>query len=62
VGDLAVDGREVMRLTGLQGGPAVGEALRHLLERVVEDPGTNQPRTLAAEARAWAARRKTAQD
>lgn len=56
VGDLKIDGREVMRLAGLTGGPAVGEILRHLLERVVEDPGANRPDALADEVLAWMAR------
>jgi tRNA nucleotidyltransferase (CCA-adding enzyme) len=57
VGELALDGRAVMRLTGIPGGPAVGEALRHLLDRVVEDPSANRPDRLEFELRAWAARR-----
>jgi tRNA nucleotidyltransferase (CCA-adding enzyme) len=62
IGDLALDGREVMRLTGLPGGPAVGEALRHLLDRVVEDPAANRAPILASEAVAWAARRDASGD
>jgi len=57
VGELALDGRAVMRLTGIPGGPAVGEALRHLLDRVVEDPSANRPERLESELRAWAAGR-----
>jgi len=41
VGDLAVDGRDVMESLGLGPGPAVGEALEALLEEVVEEPGRN---------------------
>jgi tRNA nucleotidyltransferase (CCA-adding enzyme) len=42
VGQLAVGGREVMAALGLEGGPAVGAALRWLLERVIEDPALNE--------------------
>lgn len=41
VGDLAVDGRDVMESLGLGPGPAVGEALEALLEEVIEEPGRN---------------------
>ncbi|HEX7879615.1 MAG TPA: HD domain-containing protein, partial [Candidatus Eisenbacteria bacterium] len=41
VGQLAVTGRDVMAALGVAGGPAVGEALRWLLERVIEDPALN---------------------
>jgi tRNA nucleotidyltransferase (CCA-adding enzyme) len=34
-------------------GPHVGEALRHLLDRVLEDPAANTPDALAAELRRW---------
>jgi hypothetical protein len=53
VGDLALDGRAVMRLLGIQGGPAVGEALRHLLDLVLEAPGRNDPAILEAALHAW---------
>jgi tRNA nucleotidyltransferase (CCA-adding enzyme) len=57
IADLRIDGREVMARLGLGPGPEVGEALRHLLERVLEDPRRNAPAALAAELRAWRAAR-----
>jgi len=53
VGELAVDGRAVMRLLAIPGGPAVGEALRHLLDLVIDDPSRNDPATLEAALRTW---------
>jgi poly(A) polymerase/tRNA nucleotidyltransferase (CCA-adding enzyme) len=41
VEDLAVDGRDVMEVTGLAPGRAVGEILERLLERVLDDPSMN---------------------
>ncbi|MBE3576970.1 MAG: CCA tRNA nucleotidyltransferase [Limnochordales bacterium] len=41
--DLALGGRDVMRILNLKPGPAVGEALRYLYERVLEDPTLNTP-------------------
>jgi hypothetical protein len=41
VGDLEVDGRDVMEALGIWPGPAVGEALEALLEEVLEEPGRN---------------------
>jgi tRNA nucleotidyltransferase (CCA-adding enzyme) len=55
--DLALDGRAVMAILGAGPGPHVGDALRHLLERVLEDPARNDAATLAAELRAWWAAR-----
>jgi len=51
--DLALDGRAVMQALDGGPGPHVGEALRHLLERVLEDPSLNTPAALEAELRAW---------
>jgi tRNA nucleotidyltransferase (CCA-adding enzyme) len=51
-GDLALRGREVMAVLGT-GGPTVGEALRHLLDRVLDDPARNEPAVLESELRAW---------
>jgi tRNA nucleotidyltransferase (CCA-adding enzyme) len=51
--DLALDGRAVMAALGAGPGPHVGEALRHLLDRVLEDPALNDAATLEAEVRAW---------
>lgn len=53
--DLRIDGREVMALLGLSPGKEVGEALRHLLERVLDDPRRNTRRALQAELRSWRA-------
>ncbi|ACG73614.1 tRNA cytidylyltransferase [Anaeromyxobacter sp. K] len=52
-GDLALDGRAVMSLLGEGPGPHVGEALHHLLDRVLEDPAQNTREALAAELRRW---------
>jgi tRNA nucleotidyltransferase (CCA-adding enzyme) len=49
VRDLAVDGRDVMRVLGIPPGPEVGAVLGSLLERVLEDPGFNRRETLIAE-------------
>ena len=51
--ELALDGRAVMAILGAGPGPHVGEALRHLLDRVLEDPALNAPAALEAELRAW---------
>jgi tRNA nucleotidyltransferase (CCA-adding enzyme) len=50
---LALDGRAVMTLLGAGPGPHVGEALRHLLDRVLEDPGANTPERLEDALRRW---------
>jgi tRNA nucleotidyltransferase (CCA-adding enzyme) len=42
VSDLAVTGQDVMAALGTSPGPIVGEVLRALLERVIEDPSQNQ--------------------
>jgi putative nucleotidyltransferase with HDIG domain len=42
VADLAVDGRDVMRVLGIAPGRAVGEALATLLEEVLERPERNR--------------------
>lgn len=46
--DLAVDGRRVMARLGIRPGPRVGQILRQLLERVLEDPSLNDEPTLEA--------------
>jgi tRNA nucleotidyltransferase (CCA-adding enzyme) len=51
--DLAIDGRAVMAILGAGPGPHVGEALRHLLDRVLEDPALNAPARLEAVLRGW---------
>jgi tRNA nucleotidyltransferase (CCA-adding enzyme) len=52
-GDLALDGRAVMTILGTGPGAHVGDALRHLLDRVLEDPAENEPSRLEAALRAW---------
>ncbi|HYG66867.1 MAG TPA: tRNA cytidylyltransferase [Anaeromyxobacteraceae bacterium] len=52
-GDLAMDGAAVMRFLDLPPGPAVGEALRHLLDRVLEDPALNDRGALSVELSRW---------
>jgi tRNA nucleotidyltransferase (CCA-adding enzyme) len=58
--DLALDGRAVMAILGAGPGPHVGEALRHLLDRVLEDPSLNDREALEGELRAWWAGRPPA--
>ncbi len=55
--DLALDGRAVMGFLGAGPGPHVGEALRHLLDRVLEDPRLNEAAALERELRLWWAAR-----
>lgn len=50
IGDLAIDGTDLMEL-GIPAGPAVGATLRRLLDVVVDDPSKNQRDTLLALAR-----------
>jgi tRNA nucleotidyltransferase (CCA-adding enzyme) len=53
VSDLELDGRAVMDILEVPGGPAVGEALRHLLEWVLEDPRLNTRPSLSSELKSW---------
>jgi tRNA nucleotidyltransferase (CCA-adding enzyme) len=48
VGDLALSGGDVMRILGCQPGPIVGEVLRRLLERVLDDAALNTRERLTA--------------
>jgi tRNA nucleotidyltransferase (CCA-adding enzyme) len=57
---LALSGQEAMECLGLAPGPEVGAALRHLLERVLDDPSENTPERLRALLRAWATSRRAA--
>ena len=50
---LALDGRDIMRLLGWEAGPRVGQALRHLTERVLDDPDCNTEEALVALLRRW---------
>ena len=48
IGDLAVRGQDVMDALGVRGGKVIGDTLKALLERVVEDPSlTTKERLLA---------------
>lgn len=51
--DLALDGRAVTRALGFGPGPHVGEALRFLTERVLEDPSRNTREGLFALLDGW---------
>ncbi len=51
--DLAIDGSAVMQILGQGPGPQIGEALRHLLDRVLEDPALNEAGALTEEVRRW---------
>jgi len=46
VKDLAVDGKDVMRVLAIPPSARVGEVLNRLLERVLDDPSLNQKETL----------------
>jgi tRNA nucleotidyltransferase (CCA-adding enzyme) len=46
VADLAIGGRDVMRILGIGPGPRVGRLLEALLERVVDDASLNEPARL----------------
>ena len=48
VGDLAIDGKEVMRILGVTPGRIVGVVLERLLDLVLDDPSLNDPARLAA--------------
>ncbi|MFL5264415.1 MAG: CCA tRNA nucleotidyltransferase [Anaeromyxobacteraceae bacterium] len=56
-GELALDGRAIMERLGIPPGRAVGEALRHALERVLEEPSLNTPEELTSLLGTWWARR-----
>ena len=56
VRDLAVDGRDVMRVLGIRPGPAVRETLEALLEEVLDDPSRNQREHLLARLASRSAR------
>jgi tRNA nucleotidyltransferase (CCA-adding enzyme) len=52
VTDLAIDGKDVMRVLGIPPSRRVGEILEQLLERVLDDPKLNDRDTLEALVRA----------
>jgi tRNA nucleotidyltransferase (CCA-adding enzyme) len=51
--ELALDGRRAMEVLGIPPGPHVGEAIRHLLDRVLDDPRLNTREALEATLRRW---------
>jgi tRNA nucleotidyltransferase (CCA-adding enzyme) len=51
--DLAVGGSEVMRVLEVEGGREVGDALRYLLDLVLEDPDRNTKGRLSRYLHAW---------
>jgi tRNA nucleotidyltransferase (CCA-adding enzyme) len=53
IGDLALDGRSVMEVAAIPPGRQVGEALRHLLDLVLEDPARNTRPALEDAVRRW---------
>lgn len=57
VKDLALDGREVMEILGEGPSPRIGEAMRFLLGRVLEEPSVNEPDTLRTLLLGWKAGR-----
>jgi tRNA nucleotidyltransferase (CCA-adding enzyme) len=57
VRDLAVDGRDVMRVLGVEPGREVGEVLSRLLDEVLERPERNDRVWLLARLEAWRAAR-----
>lgn len=50
IGELALDGKQLMAALAIQPGPIVGRLLAQLLELVLEDPARNTRETLLAEA------------
>jgi tRNA nucleotidyltransferase (CCA-adding enzyme) len=55
--DLAIDGRDVMTALGIPPGRIIGDILKALLERVIEDPGLNERESLLALVRElWASK------
>lgn len=50
---LALDGKAIMNALGTGPSPVVGQATRHLLELVLEDPSLNTPAGLTTALNAW---------
>ena len=44
--DLAVNGNDIMRITGLQAGPEIGLIKQELMDIVIDNPDLNEPETL----------------
>jgi tRNA nucleotidyltransferase (CCA-adding enzyme) len=55
LGELAVDGHDLLRELGVPSGPIVGTLLGRLLDSVIADPARNRRDILLADARAWLA-------
>jgi tRNA nucleotidyltransferase (CCA-adding enzyme) len=55
VGDLSVDGNDILAAVGRPPGPWVGAMLERLLDSVVNDPARDRPGVLLADVRRWAA-------
>lgn len=53
LGDLALDGHDIMRALDLEPGPVVGQILRHLLDRVLDTPSLNERGKLEALAQEY---------
>jgi tRNA nucleotidyltransferase (CCA-adding enzyme) len=51
--DLALNGAEIMKILKVPPGPVVGEASRHLLDRVLERPELNTPEELRGLLAIW---------
>lgn len=58
VKDLAIDGRDVMRLLSIPPGRHIGETLERLLERVLDDPSLNTRERLEELVRSFADEKK----
>jgi tRNA nucleotidyltransferase (CCA-adding enzyme) len=54
LGELAVDGHDIITQLGIEPGPLVGQLLERLLDSVIADPERNSREVLLADARAWA--------
>ena len=52
--DLALNGSRIMEVLGVGPSPVVGEATRHLLDRVLEHSGLNTEDGLSGLLRDWA--------
>lgn len=52
--DLSVNGRDIIKALELEPGPLIGKILKHLLERVIDDPALNRREKLLEVARLMA--------
>ena len=62
VTDLALDGRDLMRLFQMEPGPVIGQVLSYLLEQVLDDPNANSNETLTRLAREYIEQTETLSD